>query len=90
MNSRLARLAPRSRYTLKLDKWNGSWVAAAHSIGAGIVSPIFGLYGVTVNDPSYVQFTTRKTVEEAHRLGMKMLPWTIVSVYWRLRRVQGH
>lgn len=63
---------------LQLNRFNGSYVAGAHSIGADIISPISGLNG-TVNDPSYVPFTTKETVEEAHKLGMKVLPWTLVS-----------
>ncbi|KAG9029497.1 hypothetical protein FRB95_005264 [Tulasnella sp. JGI-2019a] len=59
-----------------LDDFNGSYIAAAHSIHASVISPVSGLNG-TVNDPSYVPFTTKATVEEAHKLGMKMLPWTV-------------
>ncbi|KAG8872876.1 hypothetical protein FRB97_007269 [Tulasnella sp. 331] len=59
-----------------LEKFNGSYVAGAHSISASVISPISGMNG-TVNDPSYVPFTTKETVEEAHRLGMKVLPWTV-------------
>lgn len=61
----------------QLDSFGGNWVQAAHSIGAGIVSPVHGLpSNLTVMAEHYRPFTTRAYVDEAHRLGMKLIPWT--------------
>lgn len=62
---------------LQLDAFNGSWVAAAHSIGASVISPLYGYPG-SVNTPTYIPFTTSRTVQEARSLGMQILPWTVV------------
>ncbi|KAG8908237.1 hypothetical protein FRB99_008302 [Tulasnella sp. 403] len=59
-----------------LAKFNSSWVAGAHSIGASIISPIFGTPG-TINDPNHVHYVKQETVDEAHKLGMQIIPWTV-------------
>jgi hypothetical protein len=63
---------------LDIDDFGGSPVLAARSFGAAALSPVHGNpQGGTVNDPGYVPFTTRAMVEEAHAVGMKVVPWTI-------------
>lgn len=63
---------------LDIDDFGGSPVRAAHSFGAGALSPVHGNpQDGTVNDPDYVPFTTRAMVAEAHAVGMKVIPWTI-------------
>ncbi|THX07935.1 glycerophosphoryl diester phosphodiesterase [Aureobasidium pullulans] len=63
-----------------LDAFSGDWVAAAHSIGASILSPNHGTGNAsdaTVNTPDYVPFTTKDVVDRAHGLGMQVIPWTV-------------
>jgi glycerophosphoryl diester phosphodiesterase len=63
---------------LDIDDFGGSPVRAAHSFGASALSPVHGNpQNGTVNDPNYVPFTTRAMVDEAHAVGMKVIPWTI-------------
>lgn len=60
------------------ETFDDDWVAAAHSIGAAIVSPVHGVpSNATVNTPGYVKFTTKDVVDRAHALGMKVVPWTV-------------
>lgn len=49
---------------LHIDKFKGNAVRAAHSIGADMVSPYYGEL-------------TKDLVDEAHALGMKVVPWTV-------------
>lgn len=71
--------SPRLNVDTQLDHFNGSWVAGAHSIGASYISPIFGVPG-TVNNPDHEHYVTNETVVEAHKLGMKILPWVAVGI----------
>ncbi|MPM49199.1 Glycerophosphodiester phosphodiesterase [bioreactor metagenome] len=47
-----------------LDDFDGSFVQAAESIGANIISPSYKL-------------VTRDIVNEAHTFGLKIIPWTV-------------
>lgn len=61
-----------------LDAFDGDWVAAAHSIGAGVVSPVHGVpSNATVNTVGYMEFVTKANTDRAHELGMQMGPWTV-------------
>ena len=61
-----------------LATFNGDWVAAAKSIGADVLSPVHGTpSNVTINTPGYKPFTTKDVVSRAHKVGMKVIPWTI-------------
>ncbi|KAI8983416.1 PLC-like phosphodiesterase [Trametes punicea] len=70
---------------LRLDDFPGPSLSAqvaqaAHSIGADILSPTAESYSTPVPDPAmdgYVPFTTREMVEEAHRLGLLVKPFTV-------------
>ncbi|KAL1631532.1 hypothetical protein SLS54_000293 [Diplodia seriata] len=63
---------------LNLDDYDGDWVAAAAAIGSSVVSPVHGFpSNLTVNSPGYTPFTTKDVVDEAHELGMKVIPWTV-------------
>ena len=63
---------------LDIDDFGGDVVAAAHSFGAEAVSPIHGSpSGATVTDPSYRPYVTAAMVRRAHRLGMRVIPWTM-------------
>lgn len=57
---------------------NEDWVSAAASIGASIVSPVHGVpSNETVNTPEYVPFVTKENTDQAHELGMQMIPYTV-------------
>ena len=63
---------------LDIDDFGGDVVAAAHSFGAEAVSPVHGSpSGATVTDPSYRPYVTAAMVRRAHRLGMRVIPWTV-------------
>jgi glycerophosphoryl diester phosphodiesterase len=63
---------------LDVDDFGGSVVRAARSIGVSALSPVHGNpQGGSVTDPGYVPFTTRALVAEAHRAGLKVVPWTV-------------
>ncbi|MEU6644992.1 glycerophosphodiester phosphodiesterase [Saccharomonospora sp. NPDC046836] len=63
---------------LDIDDFGGSPVRAVASFGASALSPVHGNpQGGTINDPNYVPFTTKALVDEAHRAGIKVIPWTI-------------
>lgn len=54
------------------------WVAAARSIGAEVISPVHGgPSGFTVESREYLDFVGRGVVERAHKLGMRIVPWTV-------------
>jgi glycerophosphoryl diester phosphodiesterase len=63
---------------IDVDDFGGSFVAAAHAIGADAISPVHGdPQDGGVGQPGYTPFTTREMVEQAHELGMRVIPWTV-------------
>ncbi|EPT04407.1 hypothetical protein FOMPIDRAFT_1040162 [Fomitopsis schrenkii] len=70
---------------LRLDSYPGPTVGhrvaqAARSLGADILSPSAKSFFGTVADPSmdgYETFTTKQMVDEAHRLGLRVVLWTV-------------
>jgi glycerophosphoryl diester phosphodiesterase len=63
---------------IDIDDFGGSLVAGAASFGADAISPVHGNpQGGKVGDPDYVPYTTPQMVREAHRAGMKVIPWTV-------------
>jgi glycerophosphoryl diester phosphodiesterase len=63
---------------LDVDDFGGDVVKAAHSFSAFALSPVHGNpQGAKVTDPGYQPYTTNAMVDEAHSLGMKVIPWTI-------------
>ncbi|KAI0734009.1 PLC-like phosphodiesterase [Fomitopsis betulina] len=70
---------------LRVDSYPGPTVGhrvaqAARSLGADILSPSAKSFFGTVPDPSmdgYETFTTKQMVDEAHRLGLRVVPWTV-------------
>ncbi|ANN14320.1 glycerophosphodiester phosphodiesterase [Amycolatopsis orientalis] len=63
---------------LDIDDFGGSPVRAVKSFGASALSPVHGNpQGGKVGDPDYRPFTTKALVTEAHRAGIKVVPWTI-------------
>ncbi|QUF01839.1 glycerophosphodiester phosphodiesterase [Actinosynnema pretiosum subsp. pretiosum] len=73
-------LAPGSPWTggLDLADFGGSPARAARSFGASALSPVHGNpQNGKVGDPDYVPFTTGALVEDAHRNGLEVIPWTV-------------
>ncbi|WP_020669196.1 glycerophosphodiester phosphodiesterase family protein [Amycolatopsis nigrescens] len=63
---------------LDIDDFGGSPVRAVRSFGASALSPVHGNpQGGGVGDPGYQPFTTKALVDEAHRAGIKVIPWTV-------------
>ena len=63
---------------IDMDEFACNLPMAAASFGADAISPVHGLpQEARVTDPGYMLFTTREMVEQAHALGMKIIPWTI-------------
>ncbi|NHM33571.1 glycerophosphodiester phosphodiesterase family protein [Neobacillus terrae] len=63
---------------IDIDDFGGDFVAAAHSLGASAISPVHGdPQGGKVTDPNYKPYVTKQMVEEAHKYGMKVIPWTV-------------
>lgn len=63
---------------LDIDDFGGSPVRAVKSFHASALSPVHGNpQGGSVGDPDYVPFTTEELVREAHRAGLKVIPWTV-------------
>lgn len=63
---------------IDMDDFDCNLPAAAASFGAAAISPLHGLpQSAGINDAGYSAFTTREMVEQAHALGLKVIPWTI-------------
>jgi glycerophosphoryl diester phosphodiesterase len=63
---------------LDIDDFHGHLVAAVAALGFDAVSPIHGMpYGSGVGDPSYSPFVTVDLVDEAHRHGIRVVPYTV-------------
>lgn len=60
-----------------LDDFGGDIVAAAKSIGAYAISPQYSdPQESKIGDPGFTLLVTPEYVAHAHRLGMKVIPWT--------------
>jgi glycerophosphoryl diester phosphodiesterase len=63
---------------IDVDDFGGSLVAAAASFRPDAISPVHGNpQNGKIGDPGYVPYTTRQLVTEAHRAGIKVIPWTV-------------
>lgn len=63
---------------IDIDDFAGSLVAAAASFGADAISPVHGFpQNGTVTDAGYTPYVTRAMVDEAHRAGLEVVPWTV-------------
>jgi glycerophosphoryl diester phosphodiesterase len=63
---------------IDIDDFNGDPVAAAHSFGADAISPVHGFpQNGKVTDENYEPYVTKQMVQEAHKFGMKIIPWTV-------------
>jgi glycerophosphoryl diester phosphodiesterase len=63
---------------IDIDDFGGDLVAAAESFGADAISPVHGFpQNGKVTDENYEPYVTRDMVEDAHKAGMKVIPWTV-------------
>lgn len=63
---------------IDIDDFGGDLVAAAHSFGANAISPVHGFpQNGKITDENYEPYVTKRMVQEAHKNGMKVIPWTI-------------
>ncbi|MBB5629927.1 glycerophosphodiester phosphodiesterase family protein [Sphaerisporangium krabiense] len=63
---------------IDIDDFGGDPLKAIASFGAAAFSPVHGFpQNGTVADPGYVPYVTREMVDRAHRLGIKVVPWTV-------------
>ncbi|MDX6350871.1 MAG: glycerophosphoryl diester phosphodiesterase [Streptomyces sp.] len=63
---------------IDIDDFGGDPLKAIKSFGASAYSPVHGSpQNGKVTDPGYVPYVTRQMVDEAHRLGLKVIPWTV-------------
>jgi glycerophosphoryl diester phosphodiesterase len=63
---------------IDIDDFDGDIVAAAKSFGADAISPVHGFpQNGKVTDENYEPYVTKRMVEEAHKYGMKVIPWTV-------------
>lgn len=63
---------------IDIDDFGGDLVAAAHSFGADAISPVHGFpQNGTITEENYEPYVTKQMVQEAHKFGMKVIPWTV-------------
>ncbi|MDQ0220159.1 glycerophosphodiester phosphodiesterase [Peribacillus cavernae] len=63
---------------IDIDDFGGDLVAAAHSFGADAISPVHGFpQNGKITDENYEPYVTKLMVQEAHKAGMKVIPWTV-------------
>lgn len=59
------------------DDFDGDLIAV-RSFGADGLSPVHGSpQGGGITDSDYVPYTTKRMVHDAHRAGIKVIPWTV-------------
>jgi glycerophosphoryl diester phosphodiesterase len=63
---------------IDIDDFGGDPLKAIKSFGGSAWSPVHGSpQDGKVTEPGYVPYVTREKVDEAHRLGLKVIPWTV-------------
>jgi glycerophosphoryl diester phosphodiesterase len=63
---------------IDIDDFGGDLVAAASSFGADAISPVHGFpQNGKITDENYEPYVTKKMVRDAHKAGMKVIPWTV-------------
>ncbi|MFL6053744.1 MAG: glycerophosphodiester phosphodiesterase family protein [Actinoallomurus sp.] len=63
---------------IDIDDFGGDPLKAIKSFGASAWSPVHGSpQNGKVTDPDYRPYVTKEKVDEAHRLGLKIIPWTV-------------
>jgi glycerophosphoryl diester phosphodiesterase len=63
---------------IDIDDFGGDLVAAASSFGADAISPVHGFpQNGKITDENYEPYVTKNMVRDAHKAGMKVVPWTV-------------
>ncbi|MER5648365.1 glycerophosphodiester phosphodiesterase family protein [Streptosporangium sp. NPDC002524] len=63
---------------IDIDDFGGDPLRAIKSFGATAFSPVHGTpQNGKITDPGYQPYVTREMVDQAHRLGIKVIPWTV-------------
>ncbi|GLW05554.1 putative glycerophosphoryl diester phosphodiesterase precursor [Microtetraspora sp. NBRC 13810] len=63
---------------IDIDDFGGDPLRAIKSFGADAFSPVHGTpQDGKITDPGYRPYVTREMVDRAHRMGLKVIPWTI-------------
>ncbi|TWD73058.1 glycerophosphoryl diester phosphodiesterase [Kribbella amoyensis] len=63
---------------IDIDDFGGDLVEATRSFGADAISPVHGFpQDGKITDPAYRPYVTAAMVTDAHKAGMKVVPWTI-------------
>jgi glycerophosphoryl diester phosphodiesterase len=63
---------------IDIDDFGGDPLKAVKSFGADAFSPVHGFpQNGKITDPGYRPYVTRTMVDQAHRLGLKVVPWTV-------------
>jgi len=63
---------------LDIDDFGGDPIKAVKSFGVTTFSPVHGFpQGGAVTDPDYRPYVTKDMVRDAHRNGIKVVPWTV-------------
>ncbi|MBX6767755.1 MAG: glycerophosphodiester phosphodiesterase [Actinomadura rubrobrunea] len=63
---------------IDIDDFGGDPLRAVKSFGASAFSPVHGFpQDGKVTDPGYRPYVTKAMVKKAHRLGLKVIPWTV-------------
>ena len=63
---------------IDIDDFNGDLVAAVHSFGGDAISPVHGNpQNGKIGDANYVAYTTKEMIEKAHKVNIKVIPWSV-------------
>jgi glycerophosphoryl diester phosphodiesterase len=63
---------------IDIDDFGGNPLLAIQSFDADAFSPVHGFpQNGKISDPNYEPYVTKAMVDEAHELGIKVVPWTI-------------
>ncbi|GAB3831855.1 glycerophosphodiester phosphodiesterase family protein [Kribbella italica] len=63
---------------IDIDDFGGDLVKAAKSFGASAISPVHGFpQDGKIGDPAYRPYVTEAMVKSAHKVGLKVVPWTV-------------
>jgi glycerophosphoryl diester phosphodiesterase len=63
---------------LDIDDFGGDPLRAVKTFGAAAFSPVHGFpQNGKITDPGYRPYVTKEMVDQAHRMGLKVIPWTV-------------
>ncbi|GGL15661.1 putative glycerophosphoryl diester phosphodiesterase precursor (GlpQ) [Sphaerisporangium melleum] len=63
---------------IDIDDFGGDPLKAIKSFGASAFSPVHGFpQNGKITDPGYRPYVTKAMVDQAHALGIKIIPWTV-------------